>query len=151
MPAGLLLILLFIHVFVNDIKVIFFFETCRRRGGLIEIDDDVLGRRCGCGDCRRRCAAAANETDSAPTGAVDDARRGWQSRAPFSASEIAIFEHFLAVWVECPVIAFTGFPFLARDFEKAIVETQIVANGILPTLLVLLVVREFLHDEFVDA
>lgn len=40
---------------------------------------------------------------------------------------------------------------MAWDFDEAFVEGEIVSDGVLPSLLVLAVVRKVLHNEFVNA
>lgn len=40
---------------------------------------------------------------------------------------------------------------MTRHFHKALVEAEVVADAVLPALLVLAVIREVLHDVFVDA
>ena len=39
---------------------------------------------------------------------------------------------------------------MAGYFEEALVEAEVVSDGVLPALLVVAVVREVLHDELVD-
>ncbi len=39
---------------------------------------------------------------------------------------------------------------MSRNFHKALIETQIVSNGILPSLLIVPVVRKVLHDVLID-
>lgn len=71
-------------------------------------------------------------------------------RSPLSSSVVAILEHVFAVGVQSPVVSFAWFSFLSRDFHEAVVQAQVVTNGVLPALLVLMVVREPVHDELVD-
>lgn len=40
---------------------------------------------------------------------------------------------------------------MPRHFHETLIQTQVMANRILPALLVLLVVREVLHDVLVNA
>lgn len=70
---------------------------------------------------------------------------------PLAASVVAVFEHVVTGRIECPKGAFARPAFLARYFDETVVQTQIVSDGVLPSLAVLAVVREPLHDELVDA
>ena len=72
----------------------------------------------------------------------------WSS---LSASEIPVLEHVLAIGRERPVIPLSRLSFFPRDFHKAIVQTQIMSNRILPPLLVVMVIWESVHNELVDA
>lgn len=52
-----------------------------------------------------------------------------------STSQIrAVVEHVIRVRIQCPVAALSGFLVVARHFHEALVQTQVVANGVLPTL-----------------
>lgn len=68
-----------------------------------------------------------------------------------AAQETAIVEHVLCHWVQSPVVAFAGVPRLARDLDEAIVERQVVPDGVLPRGELLAVVRESRHDKLADA
>ena len=52
--------------------------------------------------------------------------------------------------MECPVGAFAGAVGAPRDLDEAVVEAEIVSQGVLPPLRVLAVVGEVVHDELVD-
>ena len=41
--------------------------------------------------------------------------------------------------------------FLSTHFDEAVIEGEVVSDAVLPALFVLVVVREALHDELVDA
>lgn len=60
-------------------------------------------------------------------------------------------EHVVARRVEHPVVALARVVVVARYLHEALVEGQVVADGVLPALLVLAVVGEVLHDELIDA
>lgn len=40
---------------------------------------------------------------------------------------------------------------MTGNFHKALIEAEVVSNGVLPSLLVVAIVREVLHDVFVDS
>ena len=67
-----------------------------------------------------------------------------------AAEEASVTEHVTTGWVESPVVAFSGASRSAGDLAEAVVEGEVVADGVLPALLVLLEVRESVHDESVD-
>ena len=46
----------------------------------------------------------------------------------------SIIEHIVRIRIERPVGSFARFLVVARDFDETLVQTQIVADGILPTL-----------------
>ena len=59
---------------------------------------------------------------------------------PFLTSEVAaIFEHIPGLRVEGPKRAFSRFIRRPGNFDKTVVETQRMPNGILPALLILTV------------
>ena len=64
--------------------------------------------------------------------------------------EAAVAEHVPAPGVQRPVVPFAGAARGAGDLDEAVVEGEVVADGVLPALLVLLEVREASHDEGVD-
>lgn len=70
--------------------------------------------------------------------------------ATTTSQEWTVVEHTSWVRIECPVAAFARFFVVARDFDEALVQTEIVSNGILPALLVISVVRIFVHDVLID-
>lgn len=49
-----------------------------------------------------------------------------------------------------PVGAFAGSVGPARDFDEAVVEGEIVSQRVLPSLRILAVISEVVHDEFVN-
>ena len=53
--------------------------------------------------------------------------------------------------VQCPVVALAWVVVWPGHLHEALVEGEIVPDGVLPTLLVLPVVRKVLHDVVVDA
>ena len=65
--------------------------------------------------------------------------------------EAPVVEHVLGGRVQGPVVAFTRSAGLPRDLHEAVVEGEIVADGVLPLLGVLPVERKALHDELVNA
>ena len=52
--------------------------------------------------------------------------------------------------MESPVGAFARSVRPSRDLDEAVVETEVVSQGVLPALSVLPVVGEVVHDELVD-
>ena len=64
--------------------------------------------------------------------------------------EAAVAEHVPAPRVQRPVVPFAGAARGAGNLDEAVVEGEVVANGVLPALLVLLEVRKPSHDEGVD-
>jgi len=72
------------------------------------------------------------------------------SRLAFASAVVAVFEHVVARWIQCPESTFTWTTFVTWYFDEAVVEGEVVADGVLPALLVLLVVRKAFHDELVD-
>ena len=65
--------------------------------------------------------------------------------------EAAVLKHVLCVRVQSPVVALAGSAGLAGDLDEAVVEGQVVADGVLPLLGVVPVEGEALGDELVDA
>lgn len=63
----------------------------------------------------------------------------------------SVVEHVVRVGIQSPVTALPGLLVVASHLHEALVQTQIVPDRILPTLLVLAIVREALHDELVYA
>jgi len=68
-----------------------------------------------------------------------------------TAQEAAVVEHVLGVGVEGPVVALAGVARLPGDLDEAVVETQIVADRVLPRGELVPVVGEAGHDEVADA
>lgn len=60
-------------------------------------------------------------------------------------------EHVITGRVQHPVVAFSRIVVVARDLDEALVEAQVVSDGVLPALPVFSVVREVAHDELIDA
>lgn len=70
---------------------------------------------------------------------------------PLPASEeTSVFEHVSAHRMQRPVRPLSWPVWAARDFDEAIVEGEIVSEGVLPPLRVLPVEGEVVHDVFVD-
>ena len=67
-----------------------------------------------------------------------------------SPEEAPVLEHIPAQGVQGPVGALARPVGPARDLDKTVVEGQIVTQRVLPTLRVLPVVGEAVHDELVD-
>lgn len=65
-------------------------------------------------------------------------------------SKIAtIFKHVTRVRMQCPETALAWLVRSSRYFEEAVVETERVTNGVLPSLLILSIVRKEVHDKLV--
>ena len=63
---------------------------------------------------------------------------------------ISRLKHIFDVVLHGPVAAFSGSGLVPRQLDEALVEAEVVADGVLPALPVVLVVGEVLHDEGVD-
>lgn len=61
-----------------------------------------------------------------------------------------VLKHVSAARVQSPETALTGLVRSAGDLDEAVVEGEVVAQGVLPPLRVLPVVREPVHDELVN-
>lgn len=62
----------------------------------------------------------------------------------------ATLKHVLRIGVQRPVVALPGSPGFPRDLDEAVVQRQVVADGVLPLLGVVSVEGEPLGDELVD-
>lgn len=69
---------------------------------------------------------------------------------PAELARRATDEHVLRRRVQHPVVALAGVIVVSRHFHKALVETEVMPDGVLPALSVLPVVREVGHDVLVD-
>lgn len=65
--------------------------------------------------------------------------------------EAAVVKHVLRGRVQGPVVAFARVAWLPWDFDKAVVEGQVVSDGVLPRRELLTVIREAVADELADA
>ena len=63
----------------------------------------------------------------------------------------AVVEHVVRVGIQRPVGSLSGLLVVPGHFDETFVEAQVVADRVLPALLVLAVIREPVHDELVDA
>ena len=63
----------------------------------------------------------------------------------------AVVEHVVRVGIQRPVTSLTRFLVVPGYFDEALVQAEVVPDGVLPTLLVFAVVRKPFHDELVDA
>jgi len=70
--------------------------------------------------------------------------------APPTPQVAAVVEHVVRIGVQSPVAALAGLLVVPRHFHEALVQTEIVANRILPALLVLPVVGKAVHDELIN-
>lgn len=61
-----------------------------------------------------------------------------------------VFEHIPRIWMEAPEGPFTRLIRCPGHFDETIVERQGVSDGVLPSLLVLTVEREQIHDKLID-
>ena len=62
----------------------------------------------------------------------------------------SVLKHGDGLWVESPVGALARPGGMPRYLDEAVVEAEVVPEGVLPALGVVPVVREPLHDELVD-
>ena len=72
-----------------------------------------------------------------------------RSLHPLASLEVAVLKHLLARLVQGPVVAL-AISALFGYLHEALVEGEVVADGVLPSLLVLCIVRELVHDELVN-
>jgi len=72
-------------------------------------------------------------------------------RLPLPPTVVAVLEHVQALGVQGPVASFAGPPLLSGHLDEAVIQGQVVADGVLPALLVVVIEREPVHDELVDA
>lgn len=89
-------------------------------------------------------------------GALVSSSFGFQSllqtlRLPLPPAVVSVLKHIQALGVQRPVAAFAGPAFLSGHLDEAVVEGEVVADGVLPALLVVVIKREPVHDELVDA
>ena len=79
-------------------------------------------------------------------------RDGVPSFKPLLPSPQApIHEHVPAGWIQHPVVSLPWFPLLSRNLHKALIQRQVVADGVLPALLsVFSVVGKIVSDELAD-
>lgn len=66
------------------------------------------------------------------------------------AQEAPVVEHVRGIRVQGPVVAFSRVTGLSWDFDEAVVQGEIVADGVLPRREFLSVVRESVADELTD-
>jgi hypothetical protein len=71
--------------------------------------------------------------------------------APPTPQVRPVVEHVVRVRVQRPVAPLARLLVVTWHLDEALVQTEVVPDGVLPPLLVLAVVREPLHDELVDA
>jgi len=79
------------------------------------------------------------------------ARPGVHGASPPQLAGGATDEDVVARWVDHPVVALPRVVVVPRHLDEAFVETEVVPNGVLPTLLVVLVIRELHCNVLVDA
>ena len=60
-------------------------------------------------------------------------------------------DHVVARGVQHPIIPLSRVVIVARHFDEALVQREIVTDGVLPALPVVPVIREIRHDKLVDA
>lgn len=76
---------------------------------------------------------------------------GHQQFEPFASSqETSILKHVPAAGVQSPETALARLIWAAGDFNEAVVEGQVVSQGVLPSLSVFSIIRESIHDELVN-
>ena len=67
------------------------------------------------------------------------------------SQEGAIVKHVLGQGVQDPVVPLAGVAWLPRHLDEAVIETQIVANGVLPPWKLFFVIRKSVLDKVTDA
>lgn len=70
---------------------------------------------------------------------------------PLAATVVSVLKHLLTVWVQRPVVPFPWLSFLSSYFNKTVIEAQIMADRVLPALLIVVVIRKPFHDKLVDS
>lgn len=78
-------------------------------------------------------------------------RPGRRRGAPPQLARRAPDEHIIRGRVQHPVVALPRVVVMSRYLHEAFVQAEVVPDGVLPALFVLLVVREVLHDVLVNA
>lgn len=70
----------------------------------------------------------------------------------FSApQEGAVIKHIFRLWIESPIVAFARISWFTRNFDKAVVQTEIMTNAVLPRGKTLSVIGKSFHNEFANA
>lgn len=70
---------------------------------------------------------------------------------PLLPAQIAtILKHVSRIWMQSPKAPLAGLIRRARHLEKTIIEAERMSNGILPSLLILSVIGEQVHDELIN-
>lgn len=73
-----------------------------------------------------------------------------RSEAFATPQKAAVLEHAEGLRMQGPVRSFAGFVGMTRNLDEAIVEAEIMSQGVLPALRVDPIVREAIGDEFVN-
>ena len=74
----------------------------------------------------------------------------WSLEAFSTAQEATVVEHAFARRIQRPVVAFPRVAGFARDLDEAIVQGQVVSDGVLPDGEFFPVVRESVDDKVAD-
>ncbi len=112
-------------------------------------------RKSGHGRVRRHVDGHSGETtqrrkaEAALEGGETRTRGGRGATAQLAGG--AADEDVVAGRVQHPVVALARVVVVARHFDEAFVEAEVVADRVLPSLFVVAVVGKVLHDELVDA
>lgn len=77
--------------------------------------------------------------------------RRWPFVALPASQKATVVEHIFRQRIQGPVIAFSRVSRLPRNLDEAIVERQIVPDGVLPGGKFVVIIGEAGHDEFADA
>ena len=96
----------------------------------------------------RRWVQAAEDDASLERG-QSRSRRGGRPPAEFAGRPAD--EHVLRARIQHPVVPFARVVVVARNLDETLVQREVVPDGVLPALLVVLVVRKMTHDVLVDA
>lgn len=70
---------------------------------------------------------------------------------PLSPPVVPVFEHVKTLGIQGPVAALARAPLLPGNLDEAVVQREVVADRVLPALLVVMVKRKAVHDELIDA
>jgi len=133
--------------------------ACRRdvvRVAGVRAADGQLARRRT--DHRRQklakacCGDGGRVSGGEQSGLVQRNRRSIWALHTSSSTVVALLEHIVELdgRIQRPVVALAFAAALARHFDEALVEAEVVPYRVLPALAVALEVRELLHDVLID-
>lgn len=113
----------------------------------MKIRQRVDGRWPSWGSVRRWIQSAENHASLERGQSGSGSRRGSSTKLTGRTAD----EHVLGARVQHPVIPFSRVVVMSGNFDETLVEREVVPDGILPALFVVLVVRKVTHYILVDA